>query len=103
MLTSTSFSVYISLHSVLQMKKLMKKMKMNCIEQLQEVIIHKTVVKVNQPCPKVVNNVKNLNGQKKDNMHQSTEWEGWMGKFGYLKKKNKQTIGSKSFKHKPGT
>lgn len=65
MLTSTSFSVYISLHSVLQMKKLMKKMKMNCIEQLQEVIIHKTVVKVNQPCPKVVNNVKNLNGQKK--------------------------------------
>ena len=36
-------------------------------------------------------------------MHQSTEWEGWMGKFGYLKKENKQTIGSKSFKHKPGT
>lgn len=65
MLTSTSFSVYISLHSVLQMKKLMKKMKMNYIEQLQEVIIHKTVVKVNQPWPKVVNNVKNLNGQKK--------------------------------------
>ena len=23
-------------------------------------------------------------------MYQSTEWEGWMGKFGYLKKKNKQ-------------
>ena len=36
-------------------------------------------------------------------MYQSTEWEGWMGKFGYLKKKNKQTIGLKSFKHKPGT
>ena len=102
MLTSTLFSVYISLHSVLQMKKLMKKMKINCIEQLQEVIVHSC--ESQSALPKVVNNVKNLNGQKKDNMHQSTEWEGcWMGKFGYLKKKNKQTIESKSFKHKPGT
>lgn len=85
------------------MKKLMKKMKMNCIEQLQEVIIHKTVVKVNQPCPKVVNNVKNLNGQKKIICtNQLSGRAGWES-LAILKKKNKQTIGSKSFKHKPGT
>lgn len=73
---------------MLQMKKLMKKMKMNCIEQLQEVIIHKTVVKVTQPCPKVVNNVKNLNGQKK--IICTNQLGGLDGKV-WLSKKEKQT------------
>lgn len=45
------------------MKKLMKKMKINCIEQLQEVIVHSC--ESQSALPKVVNNVKNLNGQKK--------------------------------------